>query len=97
MFIKRLAAVIVFILTAHAPALAQEQVAQAAVPHRNQQDKDKANQNTVTILASSIYTNFVEDIFKVLDDRKNNDLRVWPCGAAPTALAPSPRPMIRPI
>jgi TRAP-type uncharacterized transport system substrate-binding protein len=76
-----LAAVIVFILTAHAPALAQERVAQAAPPNRNQQDKEKANQNTVTILASStssIYTNFVEDIFKVLDDRKNNDLRVLP-------------------
>jgi TRAP-type uncharacterized transport system substrate-binding protein len=71
----------VFILTAHAPALAQERVAQAAPPNRNQQDRDKANQNTVTILASStssIYTNFVEDIFKVLDDRKNNDLRVLP-------------------
>jgi TRAP-type uncharacterized transport system substrate-binding protein len=80
-FVKRLAAVIVFILTAHAPALAQERVAQAAPPNRNQQDRDKANQNTVTILASStssIYTNFVEDIFKVLDDRKNNDLRVLP-------------------
>ena len=83
MFINTLgAAVIVFILTTHASALAQEQVAQAAAPHRNQQDKEKANQNTVAILTSrtsSIYTNFVENIFKVLDDRKNNDLRVLPC------------------
>jgi TRAP-type uncharacterized transport system substrate-binding protein len=67
-----------------APAFTQS--AQVAVqlppqPVGLQEDKDKANQNTVAILSSStssIYTNFVEDIFKVLDDRKQNGLRVLP-------------------
>ena len=44
-------------------------------------DKEKANQNAVAILSSSgssIYTKFAEDMFKVLDDRKENGLRVLP-------------------
>jgi uncharacterized protein len=44
-------------------------------------DKEKANQNTVLILGSSgssIYSKFAEDMFKVLDDRKENGLRVLP-------------------
>lgn len=79
---KRLALLIAFVLAFSPSAFAAEQLAQAAVQTtRTLLDKEKANQNTVTILASStssIYTNFVEDIFKVLDDRSKNDLRVLP-------------------
>src|SRR4029450_10903976 len=53
------------------------QTAQVAPSSHN--DKDKANQNTVAILSSSgssIYTKLAEEIFKILDDRKDNGLRV---------------------
>jgi TRAP-type uncharacterized transport system substrate-binding protein len=79
---KRLAVLVVFVLAFSPSVFAVEQLAQATVrAAKTQVDKEKANQNTVTILASStssIYTNFVEDIFKVLDDRSKNDLRVLP-------------------
>ena len=79
---KRFALLMVFLLGFNPSAFAVEQLAQvAAQTGKTQIDKEKANQNTVTILASStssIYTNFVEDIFKVLDDRSKNDLRVLP-------------------
>jgi uncharacterized protein len=79
---KRLAVLAVCLLAFSRSAIALEQLAQASVQTaKTQVDKEKANQNTVTILASStssIYTNFVEDIFKVLDDRSKNDLRVLP-------------------
>ena len=82
MSVKRLALLIAFVLAFSPSAFAVEQLAQAAVQtSKTLLDKEKANQNTVTILASStssIYTNFVEDIFKVLDDRSKNDLRVLP-------------------
>jgi TRAP-type uncharacterized transport system substrate-binding protein len=46
-----------------------------------QEDKDKANLNTVSIIASgtsSLYTRFAEEIFQVLDDPNGNDLRILP-------------------
>jgi TRAP-type uncharacterized transport system substrate-binding protein len=46
-----------------------------------QEDKDKANLNTVSIIASgtsSLYTRFAEEIFQVLDDPKGNELRILP-------------------
>lgn len=46
-----------------------------------QEDKEKANLNTVSIIASgtsSLYTRFAEEIFQVLDDAKGNELRILP-------------------
>jgi uncharacterized protein len=65
--------------TCAAPVAAQ--TPQPPINPAIQADKEKANGNTVAILSSSgssIYTTFVEDIFKVLDDRKDNGLRVLP-------------------
>lgn len=65
--------------TLAAPLVAQ--TPQQPATQALQGDKDKANQNTVAILSSSgssIYTKFAEDMFKVLDDRKENGLRVLP-------------------
>jgi TRAP-type uncharacterized transport system substrate-binding protein len=45
------------------------------------EDKEKANQNTVSIVGSgtaSIYTRLAEDIFQVLDDPNNNEIRILP-------------------
>ena len=62
--------------------LASTQVfAQAHQTNPDSPDKAVANDNTVYLLASSgssIYVDYASDIQKVLDDRKNNTLRVLP-------------------
>lgn len=71
------------------PAFPPTQVAQAAPqakappspPSFAAEDKEKANQNTVSIVGSgtaSIYTRLAEDIFQVLDDPTNNEIRILP-------------------
>ncbi len=83
---KRLVAAFAFGVASSLGSAAFSQSPQLALQSQTQnpvvqEDKEKANQNTVLLLGSStssIYTEFVEDIFKTLDDRKENSLRVLP-------------------
>jgi uncharacterized protein len=55
--------------------------AQAAESFAWNEDKEKANANTVSIIASgaaSTYTKLAEDIFNVLDDPNGNEIRILP-------------------
>lgn len=72
---------ILLALVAIADALSAFAQAQQAPAAGYQDKKRQANENSVTIIASSIvapYTRFAEDMQSVLDDIKTNDMRILP-------------------